>query len=116
MSGDHDKYLFEHDGYKDAPFKLNSELVPVNRHDLEAKIQAVWNTKDDLDAIRRNIEYMDEDQIHGAVDGLAIFVDMRCDDLLKTFEAYIHNDKLARRVLSEEIHEGFNELMKGADL
>ena len=116
MSGDNDKYLFEHDGYKDAPFKLNGELVPISQSDLEAKIQAVWSTKDDLNAILRNIEHMDEDQIYGAVDGLAIFVDMRCDDLLKTFEAYIHNDKLARRVLSEETHEGFDALMKGVDL
>jgi len=115
MSGDNDKYLFEHDGYKDAPFKLNGELVPISQSDLEAKIQAVWSTKDDLNAILRNIEHMDEDQMMGAIDGLAIFVDMRCDELFKTFEAYMHNDQLSKRNLSEEIHEGFDALKKRID-
>ena len=115
MSSEHDKYLFEHDGYKDAPFRLNSELVPVNRHDVEDKIRAVWNTKDDLNAIYRNMEYMDEDQMMGAIDGLAIFVDMRCDELFKTFEAYMHNDQLSKRNLSEEIHEGFDALKRRLD-
>ena len=97
MSGDHNKYCLDEaqhmmvDGYK-----LNSNLQPINRFDLEEKIMETWQTVTDLKALYSNIEYMDEDQILSAVDGLAIFADMRCDSLFRTFESMLHNERLDR--------------------
>ena len=97
MSGDHNKYCLDEaqhmmrDGYK-----LNSNLNPITRFDLEEKIMETWQTVTDLKALYSNLEYMDEDQILSAVDGLAIFADMRCDSLFRTFESMLHNERLDR--------------------
>ena len=97
MSGDHNKYCLDEaqhmmvDGYK-----LNSNLQPINRFDLEEKIMETWQTVTDLKTLYRNIEYMDEDQMLSAVDGLSIFADMRCESLFRTFESMLHNERLDR--------------------
>ena len=75
-------------------YKLNSNLKPITRFDLEEKIMETWQTVTDLKALYSNIEYMDEDQILSAVDGLSIFSEMRCDALFRTFEAMLHNERL----------------------
>ena len=77
-------------------YKLNSNLQPINRFDLEEKIMETWQTVTDLKTLYRNIEYMDEDQMLSAVDGLSIFADMRCDSLFRTFESMLHNERLDR--------------------
>ena len=77
-------------------YKLNSNLQPINRFDLEEKIMETWQTVADLKALYSNIEYMSEDQMLSAVDGLAIFAEMRCDALFRTFEDMLQNERLDR--------------------
>ena len=97
MSGDHNKYCLDEAKHMMANgYKLNSNLQPITRFDLEEKIMETWQTVTDLKALYRNIEYMDEDQILSAVDGLSIFADMRCESLFRTFESMLHNERLDR--------------------
>jgi len=76
-----------------SEYKLNNNLKPTSRLDLEEKIMEVWQTVADLKALYRNIEYMNEDQMLSAVDGLAIFTDMRCEALFRTYEDMLHNER-----------------------
>ena len=82
-------------------YKLNSNLQRIDRFDLEEKIMESWQTVADLKALYSNLEYMDEDQILSAVDGLSIFADMRCDALFRTFEAMLHNERLDKQNTKE---------------
>ena len=82
-------------------YKLNSNLKPVSRFDFEEKIMESWQTVADLKALYSNLEYMDEDQILSAVDGLSIFADMCCDALFRTFEAMLHNERLDKQNTKE---------------
>jgi len=83
-------------------YKLNSDLKPTSRFDLEEKIMEVWQTVADLKALYSHIEYMNEDQMLSAVDGLAIFADMRCEALFRTYEDMLHNERIDKENTRED--------------
>jgi hypothetical protein len=78
--------------YKDG-YYLNTSGKRVDRFDLEEKIMLAWQTSEDIKLLYNSLEKMNEDQIMGAVDGLAMFAEMRFDDLWNTFEQMLANQR-----------------------
>ena len=60
---------------------------------LEQKIMAAWLTVDDIKALYRSSERMNEDQITNALLGLEIFAPMRFEELWDSFEQMLHNKR-----------------------
>jgi hypothetical protein len=70
---------------------MNDAGRPIDRFDLESAIMNAWRTSEDIKALYKSSEYMDEDQMLNALLGLEIFAEMRFNDLWNTFEKCISN-------------------------
>ena len=85
---------------------MNDRNKPVDRFDLEEAIMNSWRTLDDIKALYKSVEYMNEDQVMNALIGLEIFADMRFNELWNTFEQCtaneVFNDDKRFRVLNRE--------------
>ena len=93
--------------------EMNDMGDPVSRFDLEEAIMNAWRTTDDIKALYKSSEYMDEDQLMNALLGLEIFAEMRFNELWNTFEKCINNgvfDDNARR--GNEITKALDEATK----
>ena len=60
---------------------------------LEEKIMAAWQTVEDIKALYKSSERMNQDQITNALLGLEIFASMRFEELWDCFEQAIHNKR-----------------------
>jgi hypothetical protein len=78
-----DNYYYEFDDYKRK----------VDYLTLEQKIMAAWLTVDDIKALYRSSEGMNQDQITNALLGLEIFASMRFEELWDCFEQLLHNQR-----------------------
>ena len=93
---------------------MNDNMKPVDRFDLEEAIMNSWRTSDDIKALYKSAEHMDEDQMMNALMGLEIFAEMRFNELWNTFEQCIKNGVFnddARR--SDKIAKALDEATQG---
>ena len=93
---------------------MNDNMKPVDRFDLEEAIMNSWRTSDDIKALYKSAEHMDEDQMMNALMGLEIFAEMRFNELWNTFEKCISNgvfDDSATR--GAEIAQTLDEATQG---
>lgn len=79
-------YYYEFDNYKRK----------VDYFTLEQKIMAAWHTVDDIKALYKSSEGMNEDQIANALLGLEIFASMRFEELWECFEQVLHNQRQSK--------------------
>ena len=79
---------------------LNDAGKAIDRFDLEQAIMSAWHTSDDLKALYKSLERMDDDQVMSAIDGLQIFVNMRFEELWDTFEKCVQNGMLDSKRLA----------------
>jgi hypothetical protein len=75
-----DEYYCEEDGRRKVDYLT-----------LEQKIMAAWHTVDDIKALYRASEGMNQDQITNALLGLEIFASTRFEELWDCFEQMLHN-------------------------
>ena len=91
---------------------MNDRNKPVDQFDLEEAIMNAWRTLDDIKALYKSVEYMNEDQVMNALIGLEIFADMRFNELWNTFEQCTANevfddDKRFRVLNREDVAKAF---------
>lgn len=77
-----DGYYCEHDGSRKVDYLT-----------LEQEILSAWRTVDDIKALYRSLEGMNEDQVANALLGLEIFASMRFEGLWQCFEHMLHNKR-----------------------
>lgn len=65
----------------------------MNRFDLEERMTACWNTKDDIDLLCESVleKEMTKDEIINALIGIAQLHEMRCDRAFESFKYLVGN-------------------------
>ena len=74
---------------------VNDRYVPVSMNELHDVIMTAWHTVDDIKALIKSSENMNEDQMMNALLGLEIFADMRFHEIFDTYEHVMHNQRVA---------------------